>query len=248
MKTLPSNNIVLLGANSDIGRVFLQRALARPRVHLVAVSRSRQRNLGKSRRILPIDGIDLTKEADLERVADAVGTRFREPFSVIHSVGDFWEHKPLVKTPFPEIEAMLRSQTLTLFGVARFLTPVLIRNGGGRLVAFSCNSVGYCYPDMAPFTASKAAVEVFLRCYAHEHSTYGIAASSIALPTIRTRTVKTAKPTGDHKNYITPEALADYVIDHVLSAPLEETGNTYRVFKHSHTFYNRSYYDRNPVA
>jgi NAD(P)-dependent dehydrogenase (short-subunit alcohol dehydrogenase family) len=143
--------------------------------------------------------------------------------------------------------AMLQSQVVTLYGVARFLTPVMKDNGGGRLVAFSCNSVAYNYPDMSPFTASKAAIECFVKCYANEHSHFGISACFLALPTIRTPKVLKEKAKGDHKNYIKPADLADYILNCVLTQPHEVNGNVIKVFKYSHTFYHSSYYERNPL-
>jgi NAD(P)-dependent dehydrogenase (short-subunit alcohol dehydrogenase family) len=97
-----------------------------------------------------------------------------------------------------------------------------------------------------PFTASKAAVESFVKSFANEHAEFGISACALALPTIRTAKVLKEKLTGDHKNYITPEELADYILDHVLIQPHEVNGNVFKVFKHSRTFYHKSYYQRNP--
>jgi NAD(P)-dependent dehydrogenase (short-subunit alcohol dehydrogenase family) len=238
-------NLLIFGAASDIGTTLLTEAAGRRGMNIIGVTRS-TRIRKPPRRAKILEGVDLTKEADLTCMAEEVAQQFKGPFGIVHSVGDFWVHKPLVETPFAEIERMIASQVLTLFGVARYLTPVMRRNGGGRLVAFSCNSVTYNYPDMAPFTASKAAVESFVKCYANEHSELGIAATALALPTIRTRTVLKEKPTGDARNYIRPEDLAKYVLDHVLTLPHEVNGNVIKLFKYSPTFYHQSYYERNP--
>jgi NAD(P)-dependent dehydrogenase (short-subunit alcohol dehydrogenase family) len=193
-----------------------------------------------------LSGIDLTVEASLEGLAKAVSEEFSEPFSVIHCVGNFWVHRPLVETSFSEIVAMVNSHVVTLFGAARYLTPLMIKSGGGRIVAFSCNSVVYSYPDMSPFTASKAALESFIRCHANEYAEFGITSCALALPTIRTAAVLDEKPTGDHKNYITPDELANTIVSDVLAQSHIISGNVIKLFKHSPTFYNSSYYQRNP--
>lgn len=241
-----TKNIVVLGANSDIGSVLVRRAAADPACKILAVWHKAKRERKRMANVQELPKIDLTRQASLERLADTVTERFQGPFSVVHSVGHFWRHKPLVETAFDEISEMLDSQILTLIGAARFLSPVMKEKGGGRFVAFSCNSVLYNYPDMAPFTASKAAIETFTRCFANEHSQFGISAMALALATIETLTVKQAKPSGDHENFMTPEFIADCILNNVLSLPHEATGNVIKLFKYSPSFYHQSYYDRNP--
>lgn len=248
-------SVVVLGASSDIGRVLVKRALAESGATVLAVSRrvvsdadriEIAAEAAKETTVRWLDGIDLAESSSLQKLEAVVSETFDGPFAVIHSVGDFWVHRPLIDTPFAETVRMVTSQVLTLFGMATYLTPLMIRNGGGRVVAFSCNSVSYSYPDMSPFTASKAAVESFVKCYANENSEFGISACALALPTIRTPTVVREKPAGDHVNYITPEQLADHIFGHVLAESAQVNGNVVKLFKHSPTFYHSSYYDRNP--
>ena len=247
MQTKLSQNLVVLGANSDIGSELVRRAASQTGMQILAVSRSPvPAGMVDPPNIARLTGLDLTKENHLSVLRAKVSGRFRHPFTVVHSVGNFWIHKPLIETGMSEIREMIESQFLTLFGVARVLTPIMIKNRGGRLVAFSCNSVGYNYPDMSPFTASKAAIESFVKCYANEHAEFGISACALALPTIRTPKVLKEKLSGDHKNYIKPEDLADFILNHIMTQPHEVNGNIVKMFKHSRTFYHESYYARNP--
>jgi NAD(P)-dependent dehydrogenase (short-subunit alcohol dehydrogenase family) len=148
---MKARNIVILGANSDIGKKLVTRAGAAKTDRILAVSRSAaRRHLPKG--VVALDGIDLTNEEDLRRLGQTTAGLFQTPFAIVHCVGNFWIHKPLTDTPYAEIRQMVESQFLSLCGVARFLTPLMIKNGGGRIVAFSCNSVAYNYPDMSPFT------------------------------------------------------------------------------------------------
>jgi NAD(P)-dependent dehydrogenase (short-subunit alcohol dehydrogenase family) len=99
---------------------------------------------------------------------------------------------------------------------------------------------------MAPFTAAKAAIEMLLRCLAHELAPHGVSTTAIALPTILTEKVRRAKPSGDHENYITPEEVAVHILNDVFSQPGLVTGNISRLIKHSETFYGQGYFERNP--
>jgi NAD(P)-dependent dehydrogenase (short-subunit alcohol dehydrogenase family) len=242
-----ANNVVLLGASSDIGAALLRRASQSAAARVIAVTRRPAAAPAQaSSNVEYLGGIDLTDEACLDRMADFVRTKFSQPFSVIHCVGDFWVHRPLCATPFLEIQRMITSHVITLFGAAHRLTPLMKANGGGRLVAFSCNSVGYSYPDMSPFTASKAAVESFIKCYANENSEFGISASALALPTILTEKVLKEKTIGDPAKYLTPDDLAEIVVGQILTQSPAISGNIVKVFKFNRAFYHSSYYDRNP--
>ena len=242
-----SMNILILGAGSEIGAALALHAKERADHRLLLASRSRAdlRLPPESARVRHVRGIDLTSESDLFRLRAEVQEFFDGPFSLVHSVGDFWCHKPLIQTAFSEMRSMCESHYLTLCGAAYALLPVMIERSGGRMVAFSCNSIGYNYPDMAPFTSAKAAVETFIKCVAHEYAQHGITATALALPTIRTARVLVEKPQGDHENYISVEDLARLVFD-VLELPPTVNGNVVKIYKHSPTFYHSGYFERNP--
>jgi NAD(P)-dependent dehydrogenase (short-subunit alcohol dehydrogenase family) len=122
----------------------------------------------------------------------------------------------------------------------------MVSRGGGRLVAFSCNSIQHNYPEMAPFTAAKAAVETLVKCIANEYSTAGIQANALALPTIRTPKVCESKDLPDEEDYVAPAELARIVLDEILCLSSYVNGNSIKLFKPSSAFYRTSYFDRNP--
>lgn len=253
-----SRNLIILGASSDIGIELARKAKERAGYRLLLVARRRREEMQEileqaGLEMLPdnddsryLHGIDLTKEEDLLELRARASEFFAEPFSVIHSVGDFWYHKPLVKMNFSDIRAMFESHYLTFAGAAHALVPVLMEKGGGRLVAFSCNSVVYNYPDMSPFTSAKAAIETSIKCLAHEYAEYGIAATALALPTISTKKVLKGKTLSDSKDYLSPEELADILLNNILCLPQTVSGNVQKVFKYNQTFYNSGYFQRNP--
>jgi short-subunit dehydrogenase len=240
-----ARNFLITGASSDIGGTLARYLESLDGVRLLVTTRSKDfKSQASSTRHL--SGIDLTREDDLSRIKEAADAFFVDQFTLVHCVGDFWRHKPLVHTEFREIAGMINSHYLTLCGATHALLPVMMARGGGRLVAFSCNSVAYSYPDMAPFTAAKAAVEAFVKCVANEYAQFGIVATALALPTIRTEKVVHEKPTGDHPNYVSPEELAELISRALTSLSGIVNGNVIRLFRHSDTFYGKSYFDRNP--
>jgi NAD(P)-dependent dehydrogenase (short-subunit alcohol dehydrogenase family) len=239
------NNLLITASQSDLANILARRAKERRGFRVITTSRS-EHSPATTENHQHLSGVDLVSEVSLQRLAQSADAFFDGPFGVVHFAGNYWKHKPLVHTSFDEVKGMVESHYLSLVGVAKFLTPVLIKKGGGRLVAMSCNSVAYNYPDLSPFTAPKAAIESFIKSYANEYAEFSIAATGIALPTMRTPKVLDDKTEGDHENYIDPEEFARIVLDQVLPESRYSTGNTMRLIKYSSTFYNKSYFDRNP--
>jgi NAD(P)-dependent dehydrogenase (short-subunit alcohol dehydrogenase family) len=251
MNTAP-RNVILLGASSDIGSVLAKRVDdAGDRLLRVSRSSSEASPIGASGAVQTVEGVDLLTVEGQARLVDAVNSFIPSAESdeydlaMIHCVGDFWHHRELDRLePRMATDTML-THYATLAESVVSLLPVLMGARASRIIAFSCNSVAYAYPHMAPFTAAKAAIETFMRCVAHEYSKQRIATTTIALPTVLTPKVQKAKPQGDHANYITPEHVASVVLREMGSSPFV-TGNLVRMIKHSETFYGMGYLQRNP--
>ena len=243
-----TNNLLITGSTSALATSLIGVASEKKRYRVLAVSRSDQQERYSDGFLdfKSLSGIDLTEEKHLANLAGCAKEFFKERFDVVHFAGDFWRHKPLICTGFGEIQSMISSHYVSLCGVAKATSPLMMKYGGGRLVAFSCNSVGYNYPDMSPFTAAKAAVESFIKCYANEQAPHGISATAIALPTMKTEEILVEKPNGDHENYIEPDKLSMFVLEHVLTQPSIATGNIIRLVSASQTFYGMGYFERNP--
>lgn len=238
------SNYIITGANSEIGTALTEHLHTRGH-NILLVSRSPK----KDRAIETnwIDEIDLTNENDLLRLRSFVASKYISPFTVIHSVGDFWAHKSVTNTSFSEVISQINSHYVTLFGVMKSLIPIMKTVGGGKFVAFSCNSVKYNYPDMAAFTSAKAAVECLVRCVAHEQSKYNILCNAFALPSIKTNSVIATKPEEFHENYPTLNELTNCIEQTIESLSPLSNGNIISLFKYSDSFYNKGYYQRNII-
>lgn len=239
------SNYMITGANSEIGQA-LTNHLTKQGHELLLVSRSAKNDRISS--TLPwIDGIDLTNESHLVSLRTAVQEYFSTPFTVIHSVGDFWKHKSIDKTSFHEAISLIQSHYVTLFGVIKAVVPIMQNVGGGKIIAFSCNSVKYNYPDMAAFTSAKAAVECLIKCVANEQLKSNIIANAFALPSIKTNSVIASKPKEFHENYLTLDELTN-CIEHIAeNLTSQVSGNIISLFKYSDSFYHKGYYERNII-
>lgn len=235
---------VITGANSEIGQALSKHLISKGH-EVLLVSRSlRPLEYYKENWL---DGIDMTKESDLLIMRSFIKSHFHLPFTLIHSVGDFWKHKSIINTSFDEVLSQIHSHYITLFGAIKAVVPVMKDVGGGKIIAFSCNSVKYNYPDMAAFTSSKAAVECLIKCIANEQSKFNIFANAFALPSIKTNSVIDTKPEKFHKNYPTLEELTHCIEQTVENLSPLVTGNCMSLFKYSDSFYHNGYYERNII-
>ncbi|KWT85940.1 SDR family oxidoreductase [Candidatus Magnetominusculus xianensis] len=240
-------NILVTGGSSEIGTAILNVLSKMDMVKIIATSNTNKIN-NSNFKYRCLQNIDLNNDTCLLSLRDEVSTFFQGSFSIIHSVGNFWKHKPLNYTDIGFAKEMMLSHYATLFGVSHYLLPLAAERGGGRIVAFSCNSVLYNYPEMAAFTSAKAAVECLIKCIANEWSKDKIVANAIALPSIGTNAVKEDKKYGDHNNYITPDEVAEIVIDILAEMSPYMNGNVIKIFKYSKSFYHKSFFERNPSS
>ena len=238
------SNYVITGGNSEIGQALAEYLIKRNH-EVLLVSRSLKPKDETSYDW--IDGIDLTNEDDLMKLQNFIRNRFCVPFTLIHSVGDFWAHKSITNTRFDEAISQINSHYVTLYGTIKFVVPIMQAVGGGKIIAFSCNSVRYNYPDMAAFTSAKAAVECLIKCVANEQSKYNIIANAIALPSIKTKNVMKTKPEEFHKNYPTLDELTECIEKTIEGLSPLINGNVINLFKYSDSFYHKGYYERNII-
>lgn len=191
-----------------------------------------------------IDECDLTQPSSCARIADAVSKTFTSPFGFIHSVGEFWEHTPFLSNTPDAARGMFESHVITLYNALHALIPVMQSKGGGSSIVFSCNSVRYNYPWMAPFTASKSAIDSLVRSLANEFSAYNLRFNSLALASLQTPKVLNSKPHGDHSHFIPPHDLVPIIRFLLSEASYLVNGNTINLFVHSDEFFESGYFKR----
>lgn len=240
-----NRRVAIGGASSDIGGVLVRHYI-RARGHRVVgtMRRAATNSDPRSRNLSIMDMCDLAQPACCDRLAKELDDAFDGPFAYIHSVGNFWDHVPFLSFP-PEVAAeMLASHVTTFYNVTQSLVPVLIKKGGGSVVAFSCNSVRYNYPWMAAFTSSKAAIESLVKSLAHEFSGKSIRFNAIVLASMKTEKVIASKPRGDTEHYLPPEDIIPAVDFLISDKGRHVTGNAINVYMHSDSFYKRGYFER----
>ncbi len=238
-------NYIITGAGSYLGREIASHLAKSPgnRILLVTRSNASFANI-LSDDVTHIAGIDLLKERDLERMVTTAQYFFESGFNVINCVGYFEGQSPFEQVSFAEAGRILDSNFRTVHNTATALIPLMVSKGGGHFIGFSCNSVRFNYPQMAPFTSAKAALESLIKCLANEFYGRGIYANALQLATLRTEKEIAVKPHGDHTNWLVPSEVARF-IEMFTQQPIQlYSGNVMSLYNYSESFFGQSYYDR----
>jgi len=210
-------NIIITGTSRGIGyELALQFAKAGHNV--LAISRKQPQALLENEKITCLS-VDLSVEAELEKVKQFIVTSWKTVDIIIHNAGS------LLLKPFAEIEAQEFENIykVNVFGVAnltRICLPYLQK--GSHVVTIS--SMGGIqgsmkFAGLAAYSSSKGAVITLSELLAEEYKENGISFNVLALGAVQTEMLQEAFP--GYEAPVSATEMADYICNFAL------TGNKY---------------------
>lgn len=242
------NNYLITGATSALGKALAfsikDRYDSDCKLFLISRSHSEELESLVDSNVVYYSGIDLLDIKSDDKIICDINSFFEGTFTLIHSAGDFWLHLPFLSVSTDEARNMMDSHYGTLYNVLQNFLPLMIKKGGGKVLAFSCNATSYHFPNMLPFTAAKAAIDATIKCIAHEYANRNIVANSIALSSLKTTHNKDSKPFGDYEHYLDLKELSDTVIEIAELSNNLANGNVISCYKYSDSYYNEGYFQR----
>jgi len=239
------NNYIISGANSFLGQAFVRHLSKSDSNKLLITSRTYfDYTYLESENIIYISGIDLLTEDGLQKITNKASSFFKGSFHVINCTGYYNGQEQFISTTISEAKKIFESNFLTVYNLVTSLSPVMIQKGGGHIIAFSCNSVRFNYPEMAPFTAAKSALESLIRTLANELYDCGVYANSFQLSTLLTDHETHVKPFGDHQNWLKVDEVVAYVEQFITQPTQLHNGNSIQLYHYSDSFFHKSYFDR----
>jgi enoyl-[acyl-carrier protein] reductase I len=132
---------------------------------------------------------DVTSDADLDRVFEAVESTWGGLDILIHSVAfappQTFE-QPFASTSREDFRTALDISAYSLIALTRRATPLMERSGGGAVLTMTFNASQRTYPNYNIMAVAKAALEAEVRYLASELGPRGIRVNAISAGPVRT--------------------------------------------------------------
>jgi NAD(P)-dependent dehydrogenase (short-subunit alcohol dehydrogenase family) len=231
MNELTNKTALITGASRGIGRAAAL-MLARAGAHVIAIARTvggleelddAIRAEGGSATLTPLDMRDYP---GIYRLTPALNERFGKLDIVVGNAAIAG-----VPSPLDHIEPKAWDDTLAInvtanWHLIRASDPLLKRSDAGRAVFISSGVASSAHAYWAPYSVSKAALDVLARTYAAETSTTAVRVNLFSPGATRTRMRAMAMPGEDPMKLPTPEDVVERLLDLCLPS-FNETGKLY---------------------
>jgi len=222
---------LVTGASRGIGRATAL-ALARAGAHVVAVARTvgaleelddAAREAGGSATLVPLDMRDY---AGLYRLATALNERYGRLDVLVGNAAVAGPRSPLDHVEPANWDEVMAVNVTANWHLIRAMDPLLKRAPAGRAVFVSSAAGFQARAYSAPYSVSKAALNVLARTYAAETATTSVRVNLFNPGPTRTRMRAGIMPGEDPMTLPTPEEVAEKIFDLCLPN-FSETGKLY---------------------
>jgi enoyl-[acyl-carrier protein] reductase I len=132
---------------------------------------------------------DVTSDADLDRVFEAVDSAYGGLDILIHSVAfapPRTFERPFADTTRDDFRTALDISAYSLIALARRAAPLMERSGGGSVLTMTFNASQRTYPNYNIMAVAKAALEAEVRYLAYELGPRNIRVNAISAGPVRT--------------------------------------------------------------
>jgi NAD(P)-dependent dehydrogenase (short-subunit alcohol dehydrogenase family) len=222
---------LVTGASRGIGYATAL-ALAHAGAHVVAVARTvggleelddAVRAAGGSATLVPLD----LKDYDgIDRLGRALLDRFGRLDVLVGNAGILGSLSPLGHVEAKAWDDVMAINVTANWRLIAAMDPLLKFSDAGRVVFLSSGVTALALAYWGPYAASKAALETLARVYAAETATTNVRVNVFTPGPVRTRMRAQAMPGEDPMTLVTPDKVADKIIELCMSS-MQETGKVY---------------------
>jgi NAD(P)-dependent dehydrogenase (short-subunit alcohol dehydrogenase family) len=154
---------------------------------------------------------EISDAAIARSLVDQIIGRFGKLDILAHVVGGFAGGASVVDADEAVFQQMMNVNFYVLLNVLRAAIPALRRSGRGRIVAIGGRAALEPGPNIAAYSASKAAAVSLVKTVALENKDAGVRANVILPGTIDTAANRRAMANADFSKWVHPEAIASLV-------------------------------------
>ena len=224
---------LITGASRGIGRaVALQ--FAREGAHVLLLARARTaleevddaiKESGGKATLIPLN---LTDGKRIDALGPTLYERFGRLDILVGNAAILGRLSPLTHIPSEHWERVIATNLTANWRLIRTLDPLLRRSDAGRVIFVTSTVAHTAKAYWAPYSVSKAALEILAKTYANETADSAIKVNIVDPGATATRMRAEAYPGEDQATLRTPEEVAEVFIELVLSS-FTETGRLIEV-------------------
>ena len=143
----------------------------------------------------PVISCDVTREQDIQALAEQVGRDFGDPDILVNNAG-IYPVNSLEETSLEEWRRVMAVNLDSVFLMSRTFVPAMKRNRFGRIVNIASNTFhAGIFPNYSAYVASKGGVIGFTRALASELGPHGITVNAIAPGLVATDNIRANRTT-----------------------------------------------------
>ncbi len=165
-----------------------------------------------------VTGIDVTDPESVARMTKEVCDQWGRVDVLINTVGSFRGGVRFDQEDLEEWDFLFRLNIKSALLTARAVAPIMIDNGGGRIINIGAAAGLKGEPNLSAYSASKSGVIRLTESISQELKIYGITANSVLPGIIDTPQNRAQQPDADTSTWVTPEQVAQVIC--FLASPL----------------------------
>ncbi|HXQ52931.1 MAG TPA: SDR family NAD(P)-dependent oxidoreductase [Stellaceae bacterium] len=155
---------------------------------------------------------DLGDGAAVAEAVDEARARFGRIDVLCNIAGGFHMGEPVHETPDAVFRQMIELNAGSVLRMARAVVPVMLAQGGGKIVSVAAMGGLTGGATMSAYAASKSAVIRLTESMALELRDRGINVNCVLPSTIDTAPNRASMPNADFTRWVAPAALADVIL------------------------------------
>lgn len=228
---LSGRTAVVTGASRGIG-YFIARDLAAAGAHVIAVARTvggleelddEIKAAGGEATLVPLDLKDM---AGIDRLGGAIHDRWGKLDIMVANAGVLGVIAPLGHVQSKVFDEVMNINVTATWRLIRSLDPLLKMSDAGRGIVLSSGVAHSARAYWGPYAASKAAIEVLVRCWADETKNSPLRVNSVNPGATRTAMRAQAMPGENPETLPHPSEIAARIV--ALASPdLTQTGSLF---------------------